>query len=86
MRSIRSVQRYEEFVQRGNIDPSLVLVLLHTIREPSSNAVIDDAVNTEFHLISQMSGLRVIPFNIDRDDDNLRLEFNDANIAEDMVS
>ncbi|VDO40844.1 unnamed protein product [Onchocerca flexuosa] len=67
---------YQEFVQRGNIDPSLVLVLLHTIREPSSNAVIDDAVNTEFHLISQMSGLRVIPFNIDRDDDNLRLEFN----------
>uniref|UniRef100_A0A8R1XTZ1 Uncharacterized protein n=1 Tax=Onchocerca volvulus TaxID=6282 RepID=A0A8R1XTZ1_ONCVO len=67
---------YEEFVQRGNIDPSLVLVLLHTTSEPSSNAVINNAVNTKFHLVPQMRGLRVIPFNIDRNDDNLRLEFN----------
>ncbi|KAM3727389.1 Intraflagellar transport associated protein [Dirofilaria immitis] len=67
---------YEEFVQRGNIDPSLVLVLLHTTNDPSSSAVIDDTINTESYLLPQMSGFRVIPLNINRDDDNLRLEFN----------
>ncbi|KAK6112840.1 ADP-ribosylation factor family protein [Brugia pahangi] len=67
---------YKEFVQRGNIDPSLVLVLLYTVSGPSSKTMTDDAVITEFSLLPQLSGLRVVPLNIDRDDDNLRLEFN----------
>ncbi|EJW73826.1 hypothetical protein WUBG_15267, partial [Wuchereria bancrofti] len=67
---------YEEFVQRGNIDPSLVLVLLYTVSGSSSNTTTDDAVITGFSLLPQMSGLRVVALDIDRDDDNLRLEFN----------
>lgn len=63
-------------MQRGNIDPSLVLVLLHKTNGSSDNAVTDDEVNSKFSLLPQMRGLRVVPLNIDRDDDNLRLEFN----------
>ncbi|VDK77041.1 unnamed protein product [Litomosoides sigmodontis] len=58
---------YEEFVRRGNINPSLVLVLLHTT---------NDAANTEFSLPPQMNGLRVVPLEMDHEDDNLRLQFN----------
>ncbi|KAL3990517.1 Miro-like family protein [Acanthocheilonema viteae] len=67
---------YEEFVQRGNINPSLVLVLLHTINESSNDPMTNDETITKFSLVPQMSGLRVVSLNIDRDDDNLRLEFN----------
>uniref|UniRef100_A0A0R3RZV9 Uncharacterized protein n=1 Tax=Elaeophora elaphi TaxID=1147741 RepID=A0A0R3RZV9_9BILA len=69
---------YEEFVQRGNIDRSLVLVLLHTTSssKTSSDAVTNDTAISDFSLLPQMTGLRVIPLSIDRDDDNLRLEFN----------
>ncbi|VDN06461.1 unnamed protein product [Thelazia callipaeda] len=64
---------YEEFVQRGNIDLSLVLVLLHTTdQQGKSNSAIE-----EFHLPSpRMSGLRVVQSSINEEDDTLRLEFN----------
>uniref|UniRef100_A0A915PDX9 Uncharacterized protein n=1 Tax=Setaria digitata TaxID=48799 RepID=A0A915PDX9_9BILA len=67
---------YEEFVQRGNIDPSLVLILLSTISDSTDNGskLTDDT--PEFSLIPQLSNLRVVSLNIDQDEDNLRLEFN----------
>ncbi|CAG9535492.1 unnamed protein product [Cercopithifilaria johnstoni] len=65
---------YEEFVQRRNIDPSLVLILLNTTNESSDYPVTNDI--TDFSLSPQMSNLRIVPVNIHYDDDNLRLEFN----------
>lgn len=71
------ILRYEEFVEGGDIDPSLVLILLHRTTEWTNSRVTGDATTSEFSLLPQMSGLRVVSLSIDNDDDdNLRLEFN----------
>ncbi|KHN79365.1 Rab-like protein 5 [Toxocara canis] len=62
---------YAEFVERAGMNPAHVLILLHHTSEMTNDGPIAD-----FRLPPTMSGLAVVPSNVDHDGENLRLEFN----------
>ncbi|VDN60770.1 unnamed protein product [Dracunculus medinensis] len=62
---------YSEFVERCTMNPMHVIVFLHRPTEKSNENTI-----SAFRLPLSMSGLSVVPWNIDQDGEHLRLEFN----------
>ncbi|VDD95817.1 unnamed protein product [Enterobius vermicularis] len=62
---------YTEFVERAGLDASRALVLLHYSAESTSDEAIAD-----FKLVGPMEKLPIVLVNIQKEGDNLQLEFN----------
>lgn len=85
---MRRYNRYNEFALKCGIHPKNLMVLLHETSERTNDSVI-----AEFRLPSEMSfsgedGIVCIPSNIDKEGEQLRLEFNNflCNIIANMTT
>ncbi|CAK5051521.1 unnamed protein product [Meloidogyne enterolobii] len=62
---------YNEFALKNGIRLRNLFILLHHTSEQTN-----DSALAEFHLPTEMAGINMIPSNIDKEGDELRLAFN----------